>query len=76
MLNAEYTDDGETTQKFCTADNKLGITGALFSVDLDGSSYASCTEGRGYIYGEWPVDAQRLSSPGTDLKHSVSGRLP
>jgi hypothetical protein len=51
VLNAEYTQDGETTAQFCSADNALGINGSLFSVDLDGSLYASCTKGRGYVYG-------------------------
>ena len=42
VLNAEYTQDGETTAKFCAADEKLGIMGALYSIDLDGSSYSPC----------------------------------
>ena len=36
VLDAEYTQDGETTAKFCAADDKLGIMGALYSIDLDG----------------------------------------
>lgn len=50
VLNAEYTQDGETTAKFCSADANAGMTGALFSVDLDGSSYSSCQTGKGYVY--------------------------
>jgi hypothetical protein len=36
VLNAEYAQDGETTGKFCPTDDRVGIWGALFSVDLDG----------------------------------------
>jgi hypothetical protein len=36
VFNAEYTQDGETTSKFCSADDHWGIWGALFSVDLNG----------------------------------------
>ena len=42
VLNAEYTEDGETTAKFCAADTTAGITGALFNVDLDGRTYEPC----------------------------------
>ncbi len=42
VLNAEYTQDGETTAKFCAADEQSGIMGALYSIDLDGSSYSPC----------------------------------
>ncbi|MGH2882115.1 MAG: hypothetical protein ACRDPA_05345, partial [Solirubrobacteraceae bacterium] len=42
VLNAEYTQDGETTAKFCPADTAAGIIGALFDVDLDGSTYTPC----------------------------------
>ena len=42
-LNAEYEDsDKETTAKFCPADEAAGITGSLFSVNLDGSYYSPC----------------------------------
>jgi hypothetical protein len=41
VLNAEYTDDGETT-RFCSADERAGIVGALFNVDLDGRTYVPC----------------------------------
>ena len=36
VFNAEYAQDGETTSKFCQADDHWGIWGALFSVDLNG----------------------------------------
>jgi len=42
VLNAEYTQDGETTAKFCPGDTAAGITGALFDVDLDAKTYAPC----------------------------------
>ena len=42
VLNAEYTEDGETTAQFCPADVAAGITGALFNVDLDGKTYEPC----------------------------------
>ncbi len=42
VLNAEYTQDGETTAKFCQSDIAAGITGALFSSALDGSTYQPC----------------------------------
>jgi hypothetical protein len=42
VLDAEYTQDGETTARFCAADLAAGITGALFDVDLGGQSYAPC----------------------------------
>jgi hypothetical protein len=42
VLNAEYTSDNETTAKFCSADESLGITGALYDLDLDGKTYQPC----------------------------------
>lgn len=43
VLNAEYVQDGETTRRFCPADRRFGIWGALFSVKLNGpSGYAPC----------------------------------
>lgn len=45
VLNAEYTQDGETTAKFCSADIAAGITGALFDVNLDGATYQPCAPG-------------------------------
>ncbi|MGD0808732.1 MAG: endo alpha-1,4 polygalactosaminidase [Acidimicrobiales bacterium] len=43
VFNAEYTQDGETTAKFCSADDHWGIWGALFSVGLSGpKSYKVC----------------------------------
>jgi len=42
VLNAEYTQDGETTAKFCPSDTAAGITGALFDVNLDGQTYDPC----------------------------------
>ena len=42
VLNAEYTDDGESTSKFCSTDETLGVIGALFNVDLNGKTYQPC----------------------------------
>jgi hypothetical protein len=50
VLNAEYTEDGESTAKFCSADESAGITGALFNVNLDGKTYQTCQTGAGYVY--------------------------
>jgi Glycoside-hydrolase family GH114 len=42
VLNAEYTQDGETTATFCPADARAGIIGALFDVNLGGGTYGPC----------------------------------
>ena len=42
VLNAEYTEDGEMSAKFCSSDVAAGITGALFNVDLNGKTYIPC----------------------------------
>ena len=42
VLNAEYTQDGATTARFCAADIAAGITGALFDVGLGRSTYRPC----------------------------------
>ena len=42
VLNAEYTQDGERTSRFCPADVAAGITGALFDVGLGGGIYRPC----------------------------------
>ncbi len=43
VLNAEYRQDGEKASKFCRADQRWGIWGVLFSVNLDGASaYKVC----------------------------------
>jgi hypothetical protein len=42
VLDAEYTEDGETTAQFCAADESQGIMGALYSLALDGSTYSPC----------------------------------
>jgi hypothetical protein len=44
VLNAEYTSDGETTTKFCQADEAAGIAGALFDLALDGKTYQPCQQ--------------------------------
>jgi hypothetical protein len=40
VLNAEY--QSSTYPGFCGADNKLGIMGALYNLDLDGATYQPC----------------------------------
>ena len=50
VLNAEYTQDGETTSNFCSSDVASGISGALFDVNLDGATYSPCQTGKGYVY--------------------------
>ncbi len=47
--NAEYVEDGETTSAFCSADVAAGITGALFSINLDGSVFQPCADDVGKV---------------------------
>lgn len=43
VLDAEYSQDGETTAKFCPADRSWGIWGTLLSVNLSGDkTYKVC----------------------------------
>ncbi len=43
VLNAEYTSGGETTAKFCAADRRYGIWGALYGLQLSGPTpYRVC----------------------------------
>jgi len=42
VFNAEYTDDGETTAKFCSADVAAHINGVLFDLNLDGATFQAC----------------------------------
>ncbi len=46
VWDAEYTDDGETTAAFCSKDAAAGIVGALFSLNLDGSSVQAVPQRR------------------------------
>ncbi len=41
--DAEYQEDGETTDKFCSADVQANIVGALFALALDGSLFQPCS---------------------------------
>lgn len=43
VFNAEYSDDGETTAKFCTADQAAHMNGVLYSLNLDGTTFQPCT---------------------------------
>lgn len=42
VLNAEYN---LSTSQFCPADNRAGIMGALYNVNLDGTTYQPCWSG-------------------------------
>ena len=42
VLNAEYN---LSTNQFCAADNRAGIMGALYNVNLDGTAYEPCWSG-------------------------------
>jgi hypothetical protein len=42
VLNAEYN---LQTSQFCPADNRAGIMGALYNLNLDGSTYQPCWSG-------------------------------
>jgi hypothetical protein len=50
VWNAEYTDDGETTQGFCSADVTAGIIGALYSLALDGTVFQPCSNDVGVVH--------------------------
>ena len=50
VWDAEYTDDGETTAAFCSKDAAAGIVGALFSLNLDGSSFSPCPNDVGVVH--------------------------
>ena len=47
--DAEYTEDGESTAKFCSADISANIVGALFGLDLDGKLFEPCSNDVGKI---------------------------
>ena len=49
VWDAEYKEDGETTAKFCPANIKAGIVGALFALDLDGSLFEPCSNDVGVV---------------------------
>jgi len=45
VFNAEYVDDGESTDQFCSADVAAHINGVLFDLNLDGATYQPCSGG-------------------------------
>jgi len=45
VFNAEYIDDGESTDQFCSADVAAHINGVLFDLNLDGATYQPCPGG-------------------------------
>ena len=60
VLNAEYTQDGETTSKFCAADIQWGIWGALFNVNLNGpKTYQVCWDAQNQLTANLTADLQR-----------------
>jgi hypothetical protein len=65
VLNAEYTQDGESTASFCPADIAAGITGALFDVNLAGGTYQPCTTGSGYTYPTGGSSSTSTTTPST-----------
>jgi hypothetical protein len=66
VLNAEYSQDGETTAKFCTKDEAAGIVGALFNVSLAGGTYGPCA----------PATATSPAPPGTPAPPAPVGSAP
>jgi hypothetical protein len=45
VFNAEYSDDGESTDQFCSADVAAHINGVLFDLNLAGATYQPCSGG-------------------------------
>ena len=77
VLNAEYTEDGETAAKFCSADVAAGITGALFNVDLDGKTYIPCAPRGRSAEGETPTALIPRSAATSSTAGCCTGpRLP
>ncbi len=62
VLNAEY--QASLYPGFCSADNAAGIMGALYSLNLDGSTYQPCWSTTGSPPG-------RRSAPGLDRANPV-----
>jgi hypothetical protein len=69
VLNAEYSEDGETTAKFCAADAAAGIMGALYSINLDGSLYSPC-------FGPSVLSGPIVGGPFTGTSGSGTGTAP
>ena len=78
VLNAEYN---LSTSQFCAADNNAGIMGALYSVNLDGSTYQPCwsgspgfgSSGSGHRSVHWKVEI--ASGALTDTRGTTAVRL-
>ena len=73
VLNAEYTQDGETTSKFCPADTAAGITGALFDVNLAEGTYQPCAPVGAVTPGGTGSGG---SSSGATVNSSLTGQSP
>ena len=65
VLNAEY--QASLYPGFCSADNAAGIMGALYSLNLDGSTYQPCWSTTGSPPGQRsaPVWTERILSSGS-----------
>ena len=78
VLNAEYN---LSTSQFCAADNRAGIMGALYNVNLDGSMYQPCWSGSpgfGPSGGGHPVAGWRVGIAAgtlTDIRGATAVRL-
>jgi hypothetical protein len=75
VLNAEYTQDGETTSKFCPSDVAAGISGALFDVNLGGGTYSPCQTGTRYVY-SGPVGSGTTTSTPSPTTSTTPGQPP
>jgi len=52
VLNAEYN---LSTSQFCAYDNRVGIMGALYNMNLDGTTYQPCWTGSPGFSAHWRV---------------------
>ncbi|HEX3834069.1 MAG TPA: endo alpha-1,4 polygalactosaminidase [Solirubrobacteraceae bacterium] len=76
VLNAEYSDDRETTAKFCSADTAAGITGALFNVNLDGKTYQPCAPASTSTSTTTSSSSSTTTSTTTSLQRPFNMALP
>ena len=76
VLNAEYTQDSETTSKFCPSDVAAGISGALFDVNLAGGTYSPCQTGTGYAYSGPAGGGTTTSAPPRTTTSPTPGQPP
>jgi hypothetical protein len=78
VLNAEYN---LSTSQFCASDNRAGIMGALFNMNLDGTTYQPCWSGSpgfGTPRGRHPAGPPRVeiaAGAPTDKRGATAVRL-